>query len=92
MKLFYKVLAITLIFTGLIFIGNSSFAQCSMCQATVESSVDNGGSTATGLNSGIMYLLAAPYIAIAGVAWLWYKKYRKKNVAIDIKEHKINLN
>jgi hypothetical protein len=92
MKIFYKFLAIMLIFTGLLFISNFSYAQCSMCQATVESNMDNGGTTASGLNSGIMYLLAAPYLAIAGIAWLWYKKYRKKNVAIDMKEHKINLN
>jgi hypothetical protein len=92
MKISNKILAIILIFTGLVFISNITYAQCAMCQATVESNLENGGTSGSGLNSGIMYLLAAPYLAIAGIAWLWYKKYRKKNVAIDMKEHKINLN
>ena len=63
-----------------------------MCQATVESNLKNGGTSGSGLNSGIMYLLAAPYIAMAGIGFLWYKKYRKKNISINIKEDKINLN
>ena len=66
--------------------------QCAMCQATVASNIDNGGETGKGLNSGIMYLLAAPYLAIAGIGLLWYKKYRKKNIVIDMKREKINLN
>jgi hypothetical protein len=36
--------------------------------------------------------LAAPYIAIAGVGFLWYKKYRRKNISLNMKENKINLN
>ncbi|RRN77163.1 hypothetical protein EIM50_21005 [Pseudoxanthomonas sp. SGD-10] len=67
-------------------------AQCAMCQATVESSLKSGDNTAKGLNNGILYLLAAPYIAIAAIGFLWYKKYRKKNVIIDIEDKKINLN
>lgn len=67
-------------------------AQCAMCQSTVESSINAGDHTAKGLNSGIMYLLAAPYIAVAAIGFLWYKKYRKKDVVIDIKKEKINLN
>lgn len=67
-------------------------AQCAMCQATVESNIDNGGTAGKGLNNGIMYLLAAPYLAMAGIGYLWYKKFRKKDVAINIKEEKINLN
>jgi hypothetical protein len=75
-----------------LFITKDANAQCAMCQATVESNLKNGGTSGSGLNSGIMYLLAAPYIAMAGIGFLWYKKYRKKNIAINIKEDKINLN
>jgi hypothetical protein len=75
-----------------LFITTNSSAQCAMCQATVESNLKNGGTSGSGLNSGIMYLLAAPYIAMAGIGFLWYKKYRKKNISINIKEDKINLN
>jgi len=29
---------------------------------------------------------------MAGVGFLWYKKYRRKNVNLNIKDSKINLN
>ncbi len=87
-----KVIVVLLFLVGPIFVTSKSNAQCAMCQATVESNLKAGGTTGSGLNGGIMYLLAAPYIAIAGIGLLWYKKYRKKNVAINIKEDKIHLN
>jgi hypothetical protein len=67
-------------------------AQCAMCTATVESNSKSGNHTTKGLNSGIMYLLAAPYIAVAACGFIWYKKYRRKNVALDIPNEKLNLN
>ena len=67
-------------------------AQCSMCTLTAENSVENGNTQGKGLNTGILLLLAAPYVAIAGVGYVWYTRYRRKNVAIDIKDEKINLN
>lgn len=67
-------------------------AQCSMCTLNAENSVQNGNTEGKGLNNGILYLLAAPYLAIAGVGFLWYKKYRRKNVNMNIKDSKINLN
>jgi hypothetical protein len=67
-------------------------AQCSMCTLNAENSVQNGNTEGKGLNNGILYLLAAPYLAIAGVGFLWYKKYRRKNVSMNIKDSKINLN
>ncbi|WP_026897065.1 hypothetical protein [Daejeonella oryzae] len=67
-------------------------AQCSMCTLNAENSVKNGNTQGKGLNDGILYLLAAPYLAVAGIGFLWYKKYRRKNVAINIKDEKINLN
>jgi hypothetical protein len=67
-------------------------AQCSMCTLNAENSVQNGNTEGKGLNNGILYLLAAPYLAIAGVGFLWYKKYRRKNVNLNIKDSKINLN
>ncbi len=67
-------------------------AQCSMCTLSAENSVQNGNTQGKGLNKGILLLLAAPYIAIAGVGYVWYTRYRRKNVAIDIKDERINLN
>ncbi|WP_304065559.1 hypothetical protein [Pedobacter glucosidilyticus] len=87
-----KRVGIIIVLFVLISLSSETFAQCAMCQATVESNLDNGGTAGKGLNSGIMYLLAAPYLAMLGIGYLWYKKYRKKDVTIDIKSERINLN
>lgn len=63
------------------------------CVATVESNRQAGNyGLAKGLNHGILYLLAAPYVAIAACAYLWYKKYRRKNIDMNIKSEKLHLN
>jgi hypothetical protein len=58
----------------------------------VESNAQNGGKQGNGLNRGIVYLLAAPYIAVAAIGFLWYKKYRRKNVNLNMRSEKLNLN
>jgi hypothetical protein len=88
----FRILIVLVFLIAPAFVPSPAKAQCAMCQATVESNLKGGGSTGKGLNGGIIYLLAAPYIAMAGIGILWYKKYRKKNVAIDIREEKIHLN
>ena len=80
------------IFSALTFTTVESSAQCAMCALNAENSVKNGNTQGKGLNTGIMYLLAAPYLAIAGVGLLWYKKYRRKNIPLHMKDEKINLN
>jgi hypothetical protein len=80
------------IFSVLTFTAVQGSAQCAMCALNAENSVKNGNTQGTGLNSGIMYLLAAPYLAIAGVGLVWYKKYKRKNIPLRMKEEKINLN
>jgi UPF0716 family protein affecting phage T7 exclusion len=67
-------------------------AQCAMCTANVESNAKSGSKTANGLNNGIMYLLAAPYLAVAIVGFVWYKKYRRKNIPIQMRNEKLHLN
>jgi hypothetical protein len=67
-------------------------AQCSMCTINAEQGVKNGNTTTAGLNTGVLYLLAIPYLLATVVGIIWYKKYRKKNIAINIKREPINLN
>lgn len=60
---------------------SESLAQCAMCRATVENNVSEGSGLGVGLNNGILYLAAIPYIIFAGIAYLWYrnsKLYRAK--------------
>lgn len=88
----FRVLLVCIIFLGITSNFAEVSAQCSMCTLNAENSVQNGNTEGNGLNRGILYLLAAPYLAIAGVGFLWYKKYRRKNISLNMKENKINLN
>jgi hypothetical protein len=57
-------------------------AQCAMCRTTVESTISNGRSNiATGLNTGILYLLAAPYLLVGVIAWMWFRQSKKEQLA-----------
>jgi hypothetical protein len=59
----------------LFFIDNAgAFAQCAMCKTSVESDLANGGSIATGLNKGILYLMGVPYLALILGAYFFFKK------------------
>ena len=52
----------------------SSYAQCSMCRAVAESSQNHGSSIANGLNTGILYLMAFPYILLLfGLISLYFR-------------------
>lgn len=71
-----------LVIIGLVFICVDANAQCAMCRATVESTISNGRSNiATGLNTGILYLLTAPYLAVAVIAFLWFRQSKKDQQA-----------
>lgn len=67
-------------------------AQCAMCGATVNTASGEGSNEADGLNLGILYMLAVPYIAVMGIGFLWYKKYRKKNIVMEMEDKNISLN
>ena len=63
---------------GFVLIGINANAQCAMCRTTIESTISNGRSNiATGLNTGILYLLTAPYLAVAVIAFLWFRQSKK---------------
>lgn len=61
-----------------LFSTSTSFAQCAMCRATLETNVSNGSQEqlASTLNFGIMYLFSAPYLLVAIVGYVWYKQSR----------------
>ncbi|MCT4625316.1 MAG: hypothetical protein N4A46_16955 [Schleiferiaceae bacterium] len=67
-----KFLYITFLVLSL-FVFQTAEAQCSMCKAVAESNLEGGGAAAVGLNNGIMYLMAFPYIMMATIAFLWYR-------------------
>lgn len=51
------------------------YGQCAMCKAVVES---GDVSQAEGLNNGILYLMAFPYLLVGTLLYLLYK-YKKKS-------------
>jgi hypothetical protein len=53
-------------------------AQCAMCRTQLENNVSNGNpGIAAGINTGILYLLVMPYLAIATLAYFWYKSSKQ---------------
>ncbi|MDE0870678.1 MAG: hypothetical protein OSA37_02035 [Flavobacteriales bacterium] len=74
--------ALHLIFAmGLLFmmLPDSLEAQCVMCKAVAEDSAADGGLGA-GLNRGILYLMAVPYILLSALFFVIYK-WRKESSA-----------
>lgn len=59
-----------------IFFSLSANAQCAMCRAALESSGNNAKVEA--VNDGIVFLMAIPYIIVAGIGFVVYKMYYKK--------------
>lgn len=58
----------------------SSFAQCAMCKAVVESDAQAGGSASQGVNDGIIYLMMIPYVLMATVGFFIYRHYKKSKL------------
>ena len=50
-------------------------AQCAMCRAVLESGESQ--SAAEGINDGILFLMAVPYILVATAGYFIYKTYSK---------------
>lgn len=77
MKICLKIMVVTLVLFWTL--SPDVMAQCAMCRSVVESTVSNGRSTvASDLNFGIVYLLAAPYLIVATVAYFWYRNSMKE--------------
>jgi len=54
----------------------TAFSQCAMCRAVLESEGDGG--MAKGINNGITYLMAIPYILVGLVAYGVYRVNKSK--------------
>ena len=70
-----KRIAILVLF--LFVLVRDSYAQCAMCKSVVESNIDGGSAIGSGLNDGILYLMAMPYLALAIIAFTWLR-YNKR--------------
>jgi hypothetical protein len=74
-----QILRGALLVFALIFIANfDAVAQCPMCRMSLESNLKNGGTAGQGINAGILFLLATPYLLVGGIAFVWYKNKRSQ--------------
>lgn len=64
-----------LIAVVVLFVTLDSQAQCAMCRAVLES--EESQTAAEGINNGIIYLMAIPYILITVVGFIIYRKFFK---------------
>ena len=55
----------------------SADAQCPMCRMSLESNLENGGTAGKGMNTGILYMLAMPYLIVGTIGLIWWKHNRK---------------
>lgn len=89
-----KILLLMAFFALLTFVlvSTPADAQCPMCKAAVESTVKSGQSNAgKGLNNGILYLLAAPYLFVGILGVVWYKRYRVRS-KVELPDERIIMN
>jgi len=64
-----------LIFFFLIFSADVVYGQCSMCRAVLQS--EEGQATSKGINNGILYLMAIPYLLVGIVGWKVFQILKK---------------
>lgn len=73
-----RLLALSLLF--LVSLSIDSAAQCAMCRTQLENNFSNGDvGIAAGINTGILYLLSLPYLAVALIGYFWYRSSKKNH-------------
>lgn len=59
----------------LLFLTDVTTGQCVMCKAVAEDSAAEGA-VGRGINQGILYIMAVPYILLGVLGYLVYKKWK----------------
>jgi hypothetical protein len=57
-------------------------AQCSMCRQAAESGIKKGEVQGRGLNKGILFLMAIPYV-LGGTAFIIYRSNKRKKTSVE---------
>ncbi len=75
-KILRRIGLVCVLLSGLLFTvpesGNLN-AQCPMCRMTAESNLKAGGTAGRGLNRGILYMLAMPYLLVGTLGYIWWR-------------------
>ncbi len=80
----FLLLFVTFIFVFSL-LADVALAQCPMCRMSAESNLQNGGTAGRGLNAGILYMLAMPYLLVAAIGYWWWRNRRKAS-AVEAEE------
>lgn len=73
-----KVILFSVILVLVTMLSNADLsAQCPMCKMAAEANMKDGGTAGKGLNTGILYLLAMPYLLVFTLAFLYRKNKRR---------------
>lgn len=66
----------------------SAAAQCAMCRSTLENNFSNGDpGIGAGINTGILYLLVLPYLAVLTLGYFWFKSSRNAKQELSSGNH-----
>lgn len=78
MRRFVLLILFTLVYSV------NAFSQCAMCRSTLENNISNGNvGIAAGINTGILYLLSLPYLAVMVLGYLWYRNSKRNATKLD---------
>lgn len=81
MKKLFKYITILLVALSLSFTSVDTFAQCPMCKMSAEQNLKMGGTAGKGLNRGILFMFAMPYLIVGTFGFVWYRNRRKEDEA-----------
>lgn len=71
----YRLIIFIGIAVLMLVVQNDGIAQCAMCKATAESATENvNKGIGEGLNSGIVYLMMVPYLLLASLGFVFFRK------------------
>ncbi len=81
MRKLYKYITILLVTVSLSLVSVETQAQCPMCKMSAEQNLKMGGSAGKGLNRGILFMFAMPYLIVGTLGFVWYRNRRKEDEA-----------
>ncbi|MEM1318863.1 MAG: hypothetical protein AAGG75_01335 [Bacteroidota bacterium] len=79
MKRWNKIVSVILLSLSLSLVSVELPAQCPMCRISAESNLKAGGSAGKGLNKGILYMLAMPYLLVGTIGVIWWRNRRRED-------------
>ena len=81
-----KVIIAIILFSAVFLFRINSYAQCSMCRASMENSISGDSDQfSAGLNIGILYLFITPYLLFGIIAYFWYRASKRNAQKIKIR-------